>query len=583
MIKSEAIDLPLLRALAQEKDWRRIDALIDFVPLSSDLAEVAYFKIAALLNLADKRHSSELRQLLQHQIDVGHNVTVYQNVLLDIMLECAQYEQALSLLLSLPTDQQQGSGYFHKLILCAKAVSNKTILDFAIQQYHYCAAIELTQAGQHEQANRFLQEIANTEPDKPYYRWLLASNYQLLRQYKAACDMAQSLTEDFAEAGLRIKLQIASSKAQTAEMKCYAEALLDIVANDIQALHALASAAAIQHNLLAALQQYQAILALYPFDVLASLQSIYLSKQLAQRPLTTLDEQYSEEECLLLSKALFNAGYKEYALSIVEQRCSVAQPQQEAWLLTADFCAQMHGNMSAFNRLEKHMANWLHWPQVCFQFARYGIAVIDEMDKDNSHSTHSPEYFRDVVLACLEQALPDLNNDQQIVARYLMQEARYHLTRNFIYLTVEEYPGAEADYLAYAGLFSRDGLAYMRLAQLKMTADDLTTAQEYVELAKQRHQYSFFLHFISAKFYNQCGQWHDAIKQATDGINMYSTGSYVFLHIERCEAAINLGNAALAQTDLDIIVNFPAHAATYTSLAQRLENLLAEGESSTVR
>lgn len=572
-----AIDLPLLRDLMQQKEWLKIDACIDSDSLSPDLVEAAYYKIVALLNLTDKRHGVELQQLLQQQIDFGNNVLLYQKLLTDILLETCQYERAMSLLLSLPKQAQQGAEYYHKLIICAKAMSNKNILSFAIQQYHYSVSIELTQAGKHEQANRFLNEIVHTEPENQYYRWLLATNLQLLGKHGAVVEVAQSLDGDFVEESLRLKLQTAYSTAQADQIELQAKALLDIVANDIQALHALAAVASMQNNTLEALRQYQLILELYPFDVLASLKSIFLSKQLAQRPLTALRDIYNDEECLLLSKALFNAGYKEYALSIVEECCFVEQPPQEALLLTADFCAQMYGEIAAFNFLQEHMQKWLEWPKVSFEYARYGIEVIDNTDKEKSYNKNKQEYFRDEVLSCLRQVMPGLNSDEQIIARYLMQEARYHLTRNFIYLAVEEYSSAEDDYLAYAALISRDGTAYNRLAQLKLAADDLVAAQEYVVLAKQRHQYCFFLHFVSAKYYNHCSQWDEAIKQATDGINMYAVGHYVFLHIERCIAATQLGNTDLAQIDLEIISGFANQSATYAKLKHTLDEVIAQG------
>lgn len=577
MTTSVHIDLPLLRDLAQQKQWLKIDAYVDSANLSADLAEATYYKIVALLNLTEKRHGVELQQLLLQQIEFGNNVLLYQKLLTDILLETAQYERAMSLLLSLPKQEQQGAEYFHKLIICAKALSKKDILAFAIQQYHYSVSIELTQAGKHEQANRFLNEIVHTEPENQYYRWLLATNFQLLGKHGSVIEVAQSLDGDFVEESLRLQLQTAYSTTQPDQIQKHAKALLAIVADDIQALHALAAAASMQNNTLEALRQYQVILELYPFDVLASLKSIFLSKQLAQRPLTALRETYNEEECLLLSKALFNAGYKEYALSIVEERCVVEQPQQEALLLTADFRAQMYGDIEAFNFLHEHKKKWLKWPKVSFEYARYGIEVIDNIDKENSCNKNLPEYFRDEVLSCLHQVMPDLNREEQIVARYLIQEARYHLTRNFIYLATDEYSSAENDYLAYAGLVSRDGMAYKRLAQLKLAADDVTAAQEYVVLAKQRHQYCFFLHFVSAKFYNHCSQWDEAIKQATDGINMYATGHYVFLHIERCIAATQLGNTDLAQMDLEIISTFANHSATYAKLKQNLDQILAKG------
>lgn len=576
MTTCASIDLPLLRVLMQQKEWLKIDAYVDTESLSPELAEAAYYKIVALHNLPDKRHSVELQQLLQQQIDFGNNVALYQKLLTDILLETSQYQRAMSVLLSMPRQEQQGSEYFYKLVTCAKALSNKDILAYAVQQYHYFISIELTQAGKHEQATPFLNEIVSTEPENQYYRWLFATNLQLLGKHETVMEVAQSLSGDFTEAALRLKLQTACSTTQPDQIEKHAKALLNLVADDIQALHALASAEFMQSNALEALRQYQVILALYPFDVLASLKSIFLSKQLAQRPITALRETYNDEECLLLSKALFNAGYKEYALSIVEERCSVEHPHPEALLLTADFCAQMYGDIEAFNFLQEHMAKWLRWPKMSFQFARYGIEVIDNIDKKQSYNKNLPEYFRDEVLSCLRQVMPGLNSEEQIVARYLMQEARYHLTRNFIYLAVDEYPSAEDDYLAYADLISRDGVAYMRLAQLKMTADDLAAAQEYVVLAKQRHQYCFFLHFISAKYYNHCSKWSEAIKQATDGINMYATGHYVFLHIERCIAATQLGNSELAQMDLDIIASFPDHASTHANLKQSLQKAIAE-------
>ncbi|MDP5138246.1 hypothetical protein ORJ04_20055 [Rheinheimera baltica] len=566
---------PILRGLVQQKDWQKVDAYIDPVALSADLAEAGYYKIVALHNLPDKRNSVELQQLLQQQIDFGNNVVLYQKLLTDILLETSQYERAMSLLLSFPAHEQQSSEYFYKLVTCAKAVSNKDMLAYAVPLYHYFISIELIQAGKHEQANRFLSEIVRTEPENQYYRWLLATNLQLLGKHETVIEVAQSLSGDFAEAALRLKLQTACSASQPVQIEKYAKALLNLVADDIQALHALASAASMQNNVLEALRQYQLVLELYPFDVLASLKSIFWSKQLAQRPLTALSEIYNDEECLLLSKALFNAGYKKYALSIAEERCFVEQPQQEALMLTADFCAQMYGDIEAFNFMQRHMANWLQWPTVGFKFARYGIKVIDNIDKNRSDNKNFSECFVEEVLSFLRQMMPGLNGEEQIVARYLMQETRYHLTRNFTYLTVDEYPSAEADYLAYAGLVSRDGMAYMRLAQLKMTADDLAAAQEYVVLAKQRHQYSFFLHFISAKFYNHCSKWKEAIKQATDGINMYATGYYVFLHIERCIAATQLGNTELALIDLDIISGFTAHSATHAKLKHNLDEIIA--------
>ena len=570
------IDLPLLRGLVQQKAWLKIDAYVASDSLSADLAEAAYYKIVALVNLTDKRHSVELQQLLQQQIEFGNNVVLYQKLLTDILLETSQYERAMSLLLSLPKQEQQGAEYFHKLIICAKALSKKDILAFAIQHYHYFVAIEFTQAGKHDQASKFLQEIVTTEPENQYYRWLLATNLQLLGKHGSMIEVAQSLDGDFVEESLRLKLQTACSTIQPDQIEKHAKALLDIVADDIQALHALAAAASMQNNTLEALRQYQVILELYPFDVLASLKSIFLSKQLTQRPITALRETYNEQECLLLSKALFNAGYKEYALSIVEERCSVEHPHPEALLLTADFCAQMYGDIEAFNFLQEHQAKWLQWPKVSFKFARYGIEVIDNIDKKKSYNKNLPEYYRDEVLSCLRQMMPGLNSEEQIVARYLMQEARYHLTRNFVYLAVEEYPAAEADYLAYAGLVSRDGMAYQRLAQLKLAVDDLAAAQEYVLLAKQRHQYCFFLHFISAKYYNYCCEWQEAIKQANDGINMYATGHYVFLHMERCIAATQLGNTDLAQMDLEILSGFANHSATYAKLKQDLDEVIAK-------
>jgi thioredoxin-like negative regulator of GroEL len=562
------LEVEQLRKYWHQKNWLALDNAIDFSRLDSHSVELTHYKIFALLNIDSERHKAKLQQLLRQQIAAGHSVILYSSILAELLLETEQYEAALSLLLSLPKEQQQGSSYFYKLLRSAKGLGNNDLLEFAVQQYHYFAAVELIKVGEFGRANAFLQQIVKEDPDNNYYSWLLASNFKLLGQDNAAVTLAARLNSEFSEVGLRLQLQIACIANHPQKMFEFASSLLQVVPDDIQAMHALASVSSRHGEILVALQQYQAILAVYPFDVFASLKSIFLSRQLAQQPLPIIVESYTTEQRLTLAKALFNAGYKDFAISVARLTTENCTSSEDAFLLLADLVHQHEGSVAAFRLLEANINHWQGFSAVCCQLARYGIDIID----DNKEIADN---CLEKVLACLLTPLQSDIERDQTTARYLMQEAKWHVSYSFNELSESERLSAARDYKTYAESFVREGLPYTRLAQLSMEMSDLASAFEYVLMARQRNQYWYYLNFIAVRYHNLMSEWGEAVQEATHGINLYASGQFVYLHIERCIAAIKLGDRALALTDLELIAEYPAQQLTYLRLKENYDSIFA--------
>ncbi len=525
----------------KDQQWEALNELITYDDALNDVRhEQCHFKLVAMFNLDHLRITEDFLRLLQARKNLSDNDPQYLYMLADTLMDRAQYAEAIPIIQDLSSIYQDNPYLYERLLVCAKSLNDDGLFVAALGKYRYSMAVQKMQELDFAEVANQLWESVQSEQYDARAPWLLGRALSYCGEYTEAENVwRKGWSDPEVDDSMRFdilqdRLQKVLGEGGSEEILFAIDQILELDKDDLEALRALAVVQERDGELLTALSVYQRLLDRYPWDISASLKTVYLANHLFeyhQSGMTLIDD----ESKLLVCRVLFHAGYESAALTLLEGIEQSASCFRQARVMMIE-------HLISNNEFDQALA--------LLQPLLVDFAQDDELMALAAQSHCEKNDYQ--MAAELAGKAFEINVDNKR-ARFWWADSFYWQCNTGTPMSTGQLMDVISAYKEYADYNQTDGLPYIRVAEVYRIMKQYEPIQQYITLARDRGFLNPRVGYLMGLYYQSKQDYPAAIKEYNYAFEVNSGGVFLEALLARARCYFEAGELALAQEDLELL------------------------------
>ncbi|MFD1215810.1 tetratricopeptide repeat protein [Microbulbifer celer] len=532
-----------LDKLFDEKDWAALDGKIPEEELADFESNAVLFryKIIAMANIEARRSSDNLIRLTERALTISQEPLFY-NILADAHIARENLTAAIDVLNTWKSIEPENPTIFRLFFRCYQQLKDDQQMAHAAISFHFYSGKHLQASLNFEASCEHFYNTYKMAPDFDYATYLYAQSLFLSNEPTTASEVARKIPDNstFSLKKSEILARSASCLSKFEDGGEHIKAILESDSSNAVALRCRASIAETRNDLVSAIDIYQKILEVYPFDVLANLKIVQLSMMVAKNGsagIAILDSQK-----IKLSEILFHAGEGAAGSMLIEG----ISPKSENYFSARIALAKHYiGSQNFIKALESINATDIS--------SRTHAAMLQleaECLFQLNHYKDAAQVSRDAL-----ESDPENNRCHFLFGASLIKSCERNANSM---AEIEDRVRSSLD--TYIGATPNDGLPHIYLAQLAYTLGRIDDIPDQIHLARGKGSVSPLGSYLMGQYNLSIGENSIALDEFSDAVDLSGRNIYYDAQIARAELSQKLGSLQAALDDVnEILARWPGN------------------------